>query len=194
MATKPDDAKSAGEDAAKSPAKSKKMLVIGGAAVLVLALAGGGGWFYMAKKKAAEEDVEEVVQVAPKGPPTFLPLDNMVVNLADPGGERVAQVGITLELGDPKGPEKVKVYLPSIRSSILLLISQRTAEELLLIEGKEKLAADILHEASRPFMPAAAAEGKGKKEGAPAKKGASDKHGAEGNPVRGVHFSSFIIQ
>ncbi len=197
MATKPDAAKPAGEEAAKSPAKSKKMLVIGAVAVLVLALGGGGAWFYMAKKKAAEEDVEEVVHAAPKGPPTFLPLDNMVVNLADPGGERVAQVGITLELNDPKGPDKVKVYLPSIRSGILLLISQRTAEELLLIEGKEKLAADILREASRPFVPAAAAEGKqGKeaKEGETPKKKAAAKDGADDNPVKGVHFSSFIVQ
>ena len=60
----------------------------------------------------------------------------------------LAQVGVTLELSDAKAPDKVKVYMPAIRSGVLMLISQRTAEELLLREGKEKLAADILEEAA----------------------------------------------
>ena len=184
-------AKPEAEEAVKPP-KSKKMLLIILAAVLLLVL-GGGGWFYLSKKNAdLEDEEEEVVQVAPKGPPTFLPMDHMVVNLADPGGEKVAQVGVTLELSDVKAPERVKPYLPAIRSSVLMLVSQRTAEELLQREGKEKLAADILAEASRHFEePAVGANGKGKKNGGKAKKGQPE----EGvNPVRGVLFSSFIVQ
>jgi flagellar FliL protein len=191
VATKPDAAKPDADGAGKGAPKSKKMIVIVGVLVLVLALAGGGAWFVLSKKAAAaaDEDAEEVAHVAPKGPPTFLPLDNMVVNLADPGGEKVAQIGITLELIDVKAGEKVKVYLPAIRSGILLLISQRTAEELLLIEGKEKLAADILEESLRPFGAAHAAGGAEKKVAAKAKK-----KNAEEGPVRAVHFSSFIVQ
>lgn len=196
MATKPDAAKSEAAEPVKGPAKSKKLLLIGGIAFLVLALAGGGAWYFLSKKNAAEGGPEEVVHVAPKGPPTFLPLDNMVVNLADPGGEKVAQIGITLELADAHATDKVKMYLPSIRSSILLLISQRTAEELLLIEGKEKLAADILLEASRPFDAADTGHTTTRpvKEGAKVKKKNVDKNAADENPIRGVHFSSFIVQ
>jgi len=183
-------------EGAKAPPKSKKLLIIVGLAVVILALAGGGGWFYMSKQKAAEDGEEEVVHAEAKGPPTFLPLDNMVVNLADAGGEKVAQVGITLELLDAHATDKVKSYLPTIRSGVLILISQRTAEELLQREGKEKLAADILAEASRPFgggheEPAAdeAPKEKGK-----AKKKVAKKKDSEENPVRGVLFSSFIVQ
>lgn len=131
----------------------------------------------------------------PRGRQPLTPLDNMVVNLADPGGEKVAQVGVTLELSDVKAIDKVKMYLPSIRSGILLLISQRTAEELLLIEGKEKLAADILREAARPF--AATEDGhaaKPKKEAPKSKKKSAEKAVPDDSPVRGVHFSSFIVQ
>ena len=96
MATKPDAAKSEADAPVKKPVKSKKLLLIVGILFLVIALAGGGAWFFIAKKNAAENGGEETVRVAPKGPPTFLPLDNMVVNLADPGGEKVAQIGITL--------------------------------------------------------------------------------------------------
>jgi flagellar FliL protein len=97
LATKPEAA-----EPAKAPAKSKKMLIIIVVAVLVLALGAGGGWFYISKQRAAaeESDGEPVAVAKSAGPPTFLPLDNMVVNLADPGGEKVAQVGITLELTD----------------------------------------------------------------------------------------------
>lgn len=194
MATKPDAAKSDADVPVKKPPKSKKLMLLGSIVFLVLALAGGGAWFFLIKKGAADEGGEEVVRAAPKGPPTFLALDNMVVNLADPGGEKVAQVGITLELADAHAIDTVKMYLPSIRSGILLLISQRTAEELLQIEGKERLAADILREASRPFAAADAGHAKPKKDVAKAKKKNDAKNAADESPVRGVHFSSFIVQ
>lgn len=179
MATKSPEAEAA------EPPKSKKMLMIV-VLVVVLGLAAAGGWLFLAKKNAAAHDDEEEEEVAAvvetSGPPTYLPLDNMVVNLADPGGERVAQVGVTLELSGALEVERVKAYLPTIRSDVLMLVSQRTADELLSKEGKEKLAEDILAAASRHFGKSAG----GKKKAA---KGAGS-----GNPVRGVLFSSFIVQ
>jgi flagellar protein FliL len=71
-----------------------------------------------------------------------------------------------------------------------MLISQRTAEELLKAEGKEKLAKDILREASVPFgggeeeeEEASTSSKKKKKKAAPVQ-----------YPVVGVLFSSFIVQ
>lgn len=179
MATKSPDA-----EVAEAP-KSKKMLFI---ILLVVVLAGAAvaGWLVMSKKHAALDDEEEeevAAVVETSGPPTYLPLDNMVVNLADPGGERVAQIGITLEIAGALDLEKVKAYLPTIRSDVLMIVSQRTADELLSKEGKEKLAEDVLTAASRHF---------GKSTGGAKKKGA--KGASNGNPVRGVLFSSFIVQ
>ena len=178
------------EAAAAAPPKSKKMLII--IIVAVLVLGGGAAAFFMMKKNASEgdEDAEEAapahkakaVAVAPGTPPAYLPLDNMVVNLADPGGERVAQIGVTLELGDAHEVDVVKAYVPTIRSQILLLISQRTADELLSREGKDKLTEDILEAAGSPFEPPEPPKGKRKK--APVHE----------NPVRGVLYSSFIVQ
>lgn len=193
MADKPADA---------APPKSKKLLLIVGLLVVVLALAGGGAWFFISKQRAAADDDNEpepVAHTAPTGnPPTYLPLDNMVVNLADPGGEKVAQIGITLELFDAKAMEKVKLYLPAIRNSVLLLVSQRTAEELLRREGKEKLAADILRETARPFGGGgdAAAEAEPEKPAAGAKKPKPPikPQPRQQMPVTGVLFASFIVQ
>ncbi len=193
MATKP-------AEAAAAPPKSKKMLMIVLMVVLVLGLAAIGAFVYVSKQRAAAalDDQEQPVaakHAAPSGPPVYLPLDNMVVNLADPGGERVAQVGITFELRDAAAGETVKQHLPSIRSGVLLLVSQKTSEELLKREGKETLAADILREAARPFGGLDDEE-----EAEPAKKGATksrksrNRVRAEDLPVQRVLFSSFIVQ
>lgn len=179
------------------PAKSKKLLIIILGAVLVLALGGGGAFFYISKQRAAEAEeaddggsAKSSAKATPKAPPAYLPLDNMVVNLADPGGERVAQVGITLEVVDAHAADSVKAFLPTIRSGILMLISQRTADELLKPEGKQQLAKDILREATLPFGGGDAAdhdEPTQKK-----KKNAKSEHADL--PVVGVLFSSFIVQ
>ena len=191
---------------AEAPAKpkSKKLLfiIIG---VVVLALIGGGAAFFLMKKQHADEEGADGAEPAahkadaheakpkrdPKVPPTFLPLDSMVVNLADPGGNRFAQLGITLQLDDAKTGEEIKTYMPSIRNGILILISQRTADELLKADGKQALTHDIIAEISNVMgydyehpddEPAVDAKGKKKKKR------------EVYNPVEGVLFSSFIVQ
>jgi flagellar FliL protein len=180
------------------PAKSKKMLIIIGA-VLVLVLGGGGGFFYISKQRAAAAEEGEdggshakpAAKAEHKGvPPAYLPLDNMVVNLADPGGERVAQIGITLEVVDAHASDSVKAYMPTIRSGILMLVSQRTAEEMLKPEGKAKLAKDILRETSIPF---GGGDDEPEEESTTTKK-KKKKAPAVEYPVTGVLFSSFIVQ
>ena len=196
MATAPEAAE--GEE--KPPAKkSKKLLIIIGAAVAVLALAGGGAYWYISKQRAAaaaaEDGGEEPAKVATKDghpiPPAYLPMDNMVVNLADPGGDRVAQIGVTLVVTDAHASDQVKAFLPTIRSGVLMLISQKTATELLTAEGKEALAKEILHEAVLPFG-GGEADAHGAAEGTKKKKEKAAAHAEM--PVTGVLFSSFIVQ
>ena len=194
MATTPP---AAAADAAPKPAKKKKLIIIIGAVVLLLVMAGGAAAWVMASRKALDEDGQEVEakSSAVAAVPTFLPMENMVVNLADPGGERFAQVGITLELRDAKTAEMVKQYMPSIRSGVLLLLSQRHSDELLTREGKEKLATDIAREVAKPLgisIPKASAarnEDEDEEEAA-----ARQRRREAKNPVRKVHFSGFIIQ
>lgn len=181
-------------DAAAKPKKSRKLLFIL-LGVVVTALLAAGGALYLLKKNTADEyaDEEEAAALAetkrPETPPAFLPLDNMVVNLADPGGNRFAQVGISLQIEDEKAGEEMKKYMPSIRSSVLLLISQRTSDELLLLAGKEKLAKDIVAEISRIMgyrMPETA--------GGTGTGNIKRNSKLPPNPVQAVLFSSFIVQ
>lgn len=195
MAAKPVEAD------AKPPAKSKKMLIII-IAVVVLLLGGGGAFIFISKQRAAaaaaaeEGGAEPAAARAPaadhgaaKTPPVYLPMDNMVVNLADPGGERVAQVGITLEVLDAAASDKVKAYMPTIRSGVLMLLSQRTSQDLLSPEGKQKLIDDILRETSVPF-----GGGDDHEDEAATPKKKPKRKVVVQYPVVGVLFSSLIVQ
>ncbi|WP_101049025.1 flagellar basal body-associated FliL family protein [Macromonas nakdongensis] len=175
MAAKP----AAGADNAEKP-KSKKMLVIVLVAVLLLVVAGAAAAFLLLKPSADEEDggdahaaAETTKHAKPKAPPQYMPLDALVINLADPGGMRYAQVGITLQLEDAATGEAIKGYLPTIRNGILMQISRRTADELLRPEGKEALMNDILTLVREEA-------------GMPLNRGHS--------PVQAVLFSSLIVQ
>jgi len=190
------------ETEAAPPKKSKKLIVIAAIVLLVVVLGGAAAWFFLSQRHAADEDEEGGAPRAsqsatPKAPPTFLPLESMVVNLADPGGDRFAQIGITLELDDAKVAEQVKAYMPSIRSSVLLLVSQRTSDELLTRDGKEKLAADVRREVLRPL---GIAPPKPTKRSTPRDEDDYDdeepprRRAEPNNPVRQVLFSSFIVQ
>lgn len=193
-------------DASSKPKRRlPKKLVILLAVVALLLAAGGGATVYLLKKRAAEaaaaaeaeeggeaaEAHEEPAKKERHGPPTFLPLDAFVVNLADRDAERYAQVGVTLQVDDAKVAEELKLYMPAIRNGVLMILAHKTAAELLEREGKEKLAAEIMREAVRPLgielPPPAAAS-------APAVKRKTSDEPEVHNPVEHVHFSSFIIQ
>lgn len=170
------------------PAKSKKKIVVIVLAVVALLVAVAGALLVLNKPKD-DEDIDS--KTAAVAVPTFLPLENLVVNLADPGGDRFIQLGITLELRDEKVAERVKQYMPSIRDGILRLVSQHTADDLLGREGKEQLALAIRKEVGRPLG--------GERRRARAQ---DDDDEYEDDlpprrpvePVRRVLFSSFIIQ
>ncbi len=196
MATAP-----AAEPAAPKGGGSKKLIIII-AAVLVLVLVGGGAAVMLLKKKPAAEEGEdgEAVETPvkakahakPDHPPTFVPLDPFTVNLADKDVDRFAQIGVTLQVEDPKFADQIKAYMPAIRSNVLMVLSHKTAGELLSREGKEKLAKEIMRESVRP-MGIEVDEEEEESADAPKKKKKKKKAAVE-NPVTQVLFSNFIVQ
>ena len=195
------------------PAKGKKKLIVILAVVAVLVvLAGGGATVFVMKQRAAAAAAEEAGDEDTAGAahgkaekdghrvaPTFVPLDPFVVNLADKDAERYAQVGLTLEVDDPKFAEEMKLYMPAIRNAILMILAHKSAAELLDRTGKEALAAEIMREAVRPMgveidPEPAPAEAEPKTRDGKAGKAAKPARAAVHNPVRRVHFASFIVQ
>jgi flagellar FliL protein len=196
----------AAAEAAPVPAKKprrklpKKLVVILAMAGVLLA-GGAAATVFVLKQRAAVaaelagEDsalLDEAAQAEqqhvgrnPAKPPTFLPLDPFVVNLADREQERYAQIGITLQIEDAETAERLKVYMPAIRNGVLMILAHKNSAELLERTGKEQLAAEILRESVRPLGIEVAPEGAGVP-GRPRPR--------VHNPVEKVHFSSFIIQ
>ncbi len=201
------------------PKKGKKKLIIILAVVLLVLAIGGGAAVFLLKKKAgaeAEADGDEPTTSASAGahgskpdlkhPPTFLPLDPFVVNLADKDADRYGQIGITFEVEDPKFAEQMKAFMPAIRNGILLILAHKTSAELLDRSGKEQLSAEILRESARTMgievaapEPVARKKPEGEKaapdddEPTPKKK-PKKKAPSEPNPIKRVHFSNFIVQ
>ena len=198
---------------AAPPAKAgKKKLIIIIAAALVLVLGGGGAAVMLLKKKPAEGEEEMADGHAkaeahaeakakprhdPKHPPVFLSLDPFTVNLADRESERFAQIGVTLEIDEAKTGEDLKVYMPAVRNNILMVLSHRTAAQLVTREGKEKLARSIQYAALRPLGFDIDDEDEDEDEQAadmPKKKKKKKKLPPSNLPVTAVHFSNFIVQ
>ncbi len=218
---------------AVAPAKKgkKKLIIIIAAALLVVLIGAGAAMFLMKKKAHDAEGAEDGAPTAehaaakrdPKHPPTFLPLDPFVVNLADKEVDRYAQIGITLEVADAKFAEDMKTYMPAIRNGILMILAHKNSRELLERSGKEKLAGQIQREAARTMgievdepdeedAPIPAGHGAAKeptkatavaaddeeedppKKGAKASKKTKKVKAAVENPIHHVHFSNFIVQ
>ncbi len=176
---------------AAPPPKGRMKLVLGIVVAVLLAggAAAGGTWFFLNKNGAAAPAAAADAEPEPDAKhadATYLALENLIVNLADPGGERVAQIGMTLDVRDEKTAARLKTLMPVVRSRMLMLVSQRTSEELLKRDGKEKLAEDVMIEVTRVLNPDAA---RAVDDEAPRAR----KPRANG-PVRGVLFSSFIVQ
>ncbi len=138
---KPDPA--ASENAAKP--KSKKLLLII-VAVLVLGSAGGAGWYFTKNSQPT------VVAAPAPVPPKFIALEPFTVNLQRETGDQFLQIGLTLKIVEPDQKampsleEKIKLVMPEIRSRLLLLLSGKYPSALAPVEGKKKLAQEIIAE------------------------------------------------
>lgn len=193
-----------------APKKGPKKLIMIIVAVVLLVVGGGAAVFLMKKNAAhAEGEGEEEVETshaktAPKpkadhgAPPAFVPLDPFIVNLADRETERFAQIGLTLQVDDPKIAEEIKTYMPAIRNSVLMILSHKTSDQLLSQEGKEKLAEEIRRDAARAMGyeiddPEDEDAPKAEEE-APKKKKKKKKKVEQYNPIVKVNYANFIVQ
>jgi len=92
--------------------------------------------------------------------------------------------------------------MPAIRNAILMILAHKNSSELLERAGKEALAAEIMRESVRPMGieidpdtdGAESATADGEPKAKPAKGAKTRKQPAVHNPVRRVHFASFIVQ
>lgn len=188
------------EEKTEAPARKGKGLTIALVAmgmILVAGIAGGAAWYFASgSAEAAAGSGDGVAAKASRRANEariFVPMDQFVVNLSDAQLDRYAQVAVVLEVADSPVENQLKASMPAVRNAILLLLSARSAGELLTLEGKEQLAIDIALAASAilaneaPPRPTTAAE----REAAQAARSFDE---VDTGPIAAVHFSQFIVQ
>jgi flagellar FliL protein len=194
--------------------KSRKKLLIILIVVAVLLMAVGGGALYVIKaQQASDQEAEDWETDEPRASaqsnrrdlnvaPVFFELDLFTVNLADRESDRYLQASISLEVEDAKAAERLKSFMPLIRNSILVTMSYKTSTELLERDGKAKLAVELRKEISKalglevpedpPARGSNARRGEASDDEPPPRRRRLKPE--EITPVKGVHFSNFIIQ
>ena len=201
MATTAAAAKSPVEAAAPEAAPTKKksrLLIIIIALTVVLAGAGAGAWFFLSNE--AEDDEPKVSSK----PAVFLPVDQFTVNLQPEDGQQYLQVAMTLKVADQAVADSIKAQMPEVRSRVLLLLSSKKPSQLVMLEGKNKLIAEIAHEVEMGLGPDKNAKPAKKKSDGEAKKvkgkakakAQEDEASKAAAPARvlAVYFTHFIVQ
>jgi flagellar FliL protein len=128
------------EVVAEAPKSKKKLIIIG--VVSVLLIAGGAGWYLSKDKNAAHDEPKAEVRLDP----IFIPMDAFTVNLQHEEADQYLQATFSLKVMEPELVEKIKAVLPEIRSKLNLLLSSKRPSELSTVEGKKKLAEEIVVE------------------------------------------------
>lgn len=187
---KKEEAKNPGEGDAKP--KKNKMIMFIGAGVLLVLISVGATFFIVSKMMAGKnaEGGESKSSEAAKtvdAPPIYLPLKpNFTVNYDVNGRQRFLQAEIALMYRDAAVAKILEEHMPSIRNSLVMILSNQNFDELQTSEGKEKLrtaALEAVQEIVTTEVEAAASHAKDKKEA----------HPTDAN-VEQLLFTQFVMQ
>ena len=126
--------------------------------VLVLLISGAGGyWAYLnffQEKPVQNLVMNENVQTATSSqvrqtPGVMFPLEPFLVNLSKSNGKRFLKVTLTLELSSPGVKAEVDENLKKILDSILILLSSKTFEQVISVQGKFRLKDEVTTRVNR---------------------------------------------
>jgi len=119
-----------------APASSRIGIVF---LMLAITLLAGGVWFWSTRGTQPATSAAEGGQAK-----STLHLESFVLNLADPGQRSYLRVGIDLGLSRQIGRGESAPIGP-VRDTILSVLGQSQADELVTAKGKAKLKEDLLH-------------------------------------------------
>lgn len=131
----------------------RKKLIILIASALILLLAGGGAGYYFLIHKPKQEELKRkeeskagallktVPEEADIGP--MVEITEFIVNIIGADAPHYVKASLSLELDRTETVDEVNRRMPQIRDAILLLISNKTFEELQDIQGKNQVKAEL---------------------------------------------------
>jgi len=140
---------------AKEPAKqpeekggSKKLLIIMIAVGLVILIGAGAGAFFFlnggdGKSSHGERKTAAVLETSPVGP--MVNIDPFIVNILDNEESRYLKAAITIEVDSDTASMELTSRMAQIKDAILLLVGNKTFNELSDLQGKLQLRAELLN-------------------------------------------------
>ena len=108
-------------------------------AVLAAAALGAASVYFWAQASHPAATVEGT-----GAPGSSLPLDTFIVNLSGSGERAYLRVGISLSLSRPLPKNKDEIPMALVRDTVLSILSNARAEQLVKPEGKNQLKTDLL--------------------------------------------------
>ncbi|MDA3904183.1 MAG: flagellar basal body-associated FliL family protein [Desulfuromusa sp.] len=128
---------------------SKKKLIIIIAAVLVLLIGGGAGYFFFMgageeEKISPEQEQAELEKKAKQVGP-MVNIDSFIVNIADDQESRYLKAAITIEVDGLEASMELNERMAQLKDAILLLIGNKTFDELNDLQGKIQLRAELIN-------------------------------------------------
>ncbi|PHR29442.1 MAG: flagellar basal body protein FliL [Desulfotalea sp.] len=138
------------DDSAPEKGGNKKLFIIIGAIVAILMIGGGvGGYLLLKPEPPAPEELDPGLQVpvpdltkkAEIGP--MVSIDEFVVNIISGDTPHYVKASFTVELSNEEVQPEVEQRMPQVRDAILLLIGNKTFEELQDLQGKRQLKAEL---------------------------------------------------
>ncbi len=138
------------EDVKETKGGKKKLFIIVGIVTLVLLIGGGvGAYFFLKKETPSPEELDpglavpdpEIEQSSTTGP--MVNIEEFIVNIISGEGNHYVKASFTFELTNELVSDEVTQRMPQIRDSILLLIGNKTYEELQDLQGKRQLKSEL---------------------------------------------------
>jgi flagellar FliL protein len=143
-------------EATSQPSKKKfalpplKFLIIGGAALLLLAGGGAGAYLTLFKDKQAAAADAPVAR-----PFVFVDLPEIVVNLANTGGERTQylRIKVVLELPEQKMVEQIQPVMPRVMDAFQTYLRELRASDLDGSAGLYRLKEELTRRVNASISP-----------------------------------------
>ncbi len=128
----------------------KKLIIIIVAAVVVLLLIGGAAFFFLRPAPEPEEEkdpgldvpVPEITVSQEIGP--MVEISEFVVNIISEDERHYVKAALTIELDKEEALDETTKRMAQIRDAILLLVGNKTFEELHDLQGKKQLKAELV--------------------------------------------------
>jgi len=139
-------AKKDAPEAAEGGSKKKLIIIIVAAVVLLIGV-GVGVFLYLNnnEEKLSPEQEQTAMAMKAKAVGPMVNIETFIVNILDDQENRYLKAAITIEVDNERASLEITERMPQVKDAILLLIGNKTFNELSDLQGKIQLRAELIN-------------------------------------------------